>query len=246
MEQTPTAGTNRGERRRQRRIWVPGIALLRSGGQPPSVWRVHNLSAGGAALIGDGALVSGALSLTLHVAGFEPLEVSAKVLRRQLVTRGGRCGVRFVNVTEPQRRVLAEILAVEHAPAAVRRRALVVAPSSARGPHLAAELAAIGFAVRHETSPGQAAAWLQRESADVLLVDESAVEADRWSLLQFAHDTAPEMRRLVLAADVRGFRLYFAMKAGLVDALVDPSTGGDELARQILAGTTKSPSRRSA
>ncbi len=246
MEHTPAVGTQSSERRRQRRIWVPGVAVLRSGAQPPTIWRVSNLSAGGAGLLGNGALLSGPLSLTLYVAGFEPVELSAKVLRRQLVTRGGRCAVRFTSLTEAQRQVLADVLAADHTPKLLANRALVVTPHATRSPRLEAELTAIGFSIRHETSPGQAAAWLQREGAEVLLVDESVVEADRWSLLQFALDTAPEIRRLVLAEDVRGFRLYFAIKAGLVDGLVSPTMDGHHLARQVLAGTTRAPSRRQA
>jgi hypothetical protein len=95
-------------------------------------------------------------------------------------------------------------------------------------------VAALGFTVRSETSTGQAAAWLQRESADFLLVEHRVVESDRLGLLQFARDTVPDMRRFVLAPDVRGFRLYFALKAGLVDGLVEPATPRHVLARQLL------------
>ena len=42
------------------------------------------------------------------------------------------------------------------------------------------------------------------------------------------------MRRFVLAPDVRGFRLYFAMKAGLVDGLVEPAMPRHILARHLL------------
>ena len=42
------------------------------------------------------------------------------------------------------------------------------------------------------------------------------------------------MRRFVLAPDVRGFRLYFAMKAGLVDGLVEPAMPRHTLARHLL------------
>lgn len=222
------------ERRRAPRVWVAGVAVLRSGAQPPSVWRVTNLSSGGAALVGDGLLLSGRMSISLHVAGFPDLELEASLVRRQLSTRAGRCAVRFVDLTEAQQRALREILGGDHTPAAERRRALLVHGDDKRVTALAVELAALGFFVRNETSPGQAAAWLQRENAEVLLVDRRVVETDRWSLLQFARDTAPEMRRFVLAEDVRGFRLYFALKAGLVDGLVEPAMPRDKLARHLL------------
>jgi hypothetical protein len=225
--------THSSERRRAPRVWVAGVGVLRSGTQPPSVWRVSDLSAGGAALVGDAPLVAGRHALRLHVAGFASLDLDVKVLRRQLLTRGGRCGVMFQDVTEAQEQTLRAMAAADHASSIATRRALVVAPNGARARALTSELLPMGFDVRQEVSPGQAGAWLQREETEVLLVDESVVEADRWSLLQFARDTAPEIRRLVIASDVRGFRLYYAIKAGLVDALVEPTMAGDVLARQL-------------
>jgi hypothetical protein len=233
MDETALAGTESSERRRATRVPVAGIALLRSGAQPPSVWRLSNLSVGGAGLVGDAMLAPGRHAICLHVAGFPALELEVKVLRRQVLTRGGRCAVRFVDVTEPQKRTLRDILAADNGPTLVRRRALVVTPEPARARALARELALLGYAVRQEASPGQAGAWLEREDTEVVLVDESVVEADRWSLLQYVRDTAPEIRRLVIASDVRGFRLYYAIKAGLVEGLVEPTTSGDALARHL-------------
>ena len=213
---------------------MPGIAVLRSGAQPPSVWRVANLSTGGASLVGGGAVLLDRVSLDLHVAGFPDLELEARLVRRQLATRKGRCALKFIDPSEEQRRILREMLGSDHVPAPARRRALLVHAEEARIPPLAVDVAALGFSVRSETSTGQAAAWLQRESADLLLVEHRIVETDRMGLLQFARDTVPEMRRFVLAPDVRGFRLYFAIKAGLVDGLVESAMPRELLARQLL------------
>jgi hypothetical protein len=228
---------------------VAGVAVLRGGGQAPSVWRVTNLSAGGAALQGDVALFPGPLALTLHVAGFAALELQAKVLRRQLVTRGGRCAVEFVALSDLQRQTLVDITSADQAPLPERRRALIVGLEGDRARALAKEVAALGFEVRCELLPEQAAAWLQREDTELLLVNESVIAADRWSLLQFAYDTEPEMRRFVLANDVRGFRLYYAIKAGLVDGLLEQPLPEGALARRLL-GSVKveatAPRRSSA
>ena len=240
-----TAETQSSERRRAPRVWVPGVAVLSSGTQPPSVWRVSNLSAGGVGLVGDGRLETGRHALALHVAGFEPLDLEVKVLRRQLLTRGGRCGVRFVDVNESQARLLQEMAAAEHRALAAGPRALVVAPDEDRAKGLSTELALLGFAVRVEASPGQAGAWLQREDTELVLVDESVVAADRWSLLQFVRDTAPEVRRLVIASDVRGFRLYYSIKAGLVDGLIEPTMSADEIARHLTGAPAETVPRRS-
>jgi hypothetical protein len=231
------------ERRRQRRIWVPGIAVVRAGGQPSAAWRIVNLSLGGASLEGDGALPTTPFHLGLYVAGCEPVDVNARILRKQVVTRAGRCAVRFSDLTDTQRRALEEVLAVDHAPSMTRRRALVVDREGGHAGALVPELAAMGFTVRAETSSEHAAAWLQKESADVLLAGENIIEINRWSLLQFVRDTAPETRRLVVADAVRGFGLYYAMKAGLVEGLIDPQLPADTLARHLLGGP---PARRRA
>ncbi|HVU51045.1 MAG TPA: PilZ domain-containing protein [Polyangia bacterium] len=244
VESVESTETQSSERRRAPRAWVPGLAVLTSGTQPPSVWRVSNLSAGGVGLVGDGRLETGRHALALHVAGFAPLALEVNVLRRQLLTRGGRCGVKFVGVGDAQRRALLEMAAADHTPPPARPRALVVAPDEARGTSLRRELALLGFEVRGETSPGQGGAWLQREETDALFVDESAVEADRWSLLQFVRDTAPEIRRLVIASDVRGFRLYYAIKAGLVDTLVEPTIAAEDLARHLAGAPVAVAARR--
>jgi ActR/RegA family two-component response regulator len=242
MDQTHEPEAQGRERRRERRAWVAGIAVVHGGGQTPSVWRVENLSLGGASLVGDGALPAARLSLELHVAGFPGVAVQAKVLRRQLVTRAGRSAVKFVDASEVQRQALREILAAEHTPAIVRRGALVVDGDGARAPGLSSELTSLGFSVHRETSPEQAAAWLQRETPEILLLDASVIQAHRWSLLQFVRDTAPEVRRFVLAGDVLGFRLYYAIKAGLVDGLVEPKMAGEALARRLL-GAAPAPGR---
>jgi PleD family two-component response regulator len=222
------------ERRRQRRVRVAGVAVVRGGAQPPAVWRVADLSLGGASLVGDGALPADRFLFGLHVAGFEAVELEARVLRKQLVTRAGRCAVKFVGVSEVQTEMLREIVGADHGPSLVKRRALIVEGQERQAAALSGELASMGFTIRRVASPEQAAAWLQKENTDVLVVGERVVETNRWGLLQFVRDTAPEIRRLVLVDDVPGFRLYYAMKAGLVEGLIEPKMPRDTLARYLL------------
>ena len=88
MEQAHGSSVQTVERRRARRVWVAGVAVLRGGAQPPSVWRVGNLSLGGASLFGEGAL-TGRLAMSLHVAGFPDMELTATLVRRQLRPAAG-------------------------------------------------------------------------------------------------------------------------------------------------------------
>jgi hypothetical protein len=237
-------GAKGGERREERRVPVSGVALLQGGGQAPAVWRLTNLSQGGAALIGDGTLPSAQFALGLHVAGFAAVDLEAKVLRRQLVVRDGKCAVRFVGVGEAQKQALRDILAADHSAAIGGRRALIVDRDDVKTPGLSSELVALGFNVRRESAPEKAAAWLQREETEVVLVGERIVAGHRWNLLEFIRDTAPEIRRFVLASDVRGFRLYYAIKAGLVEGLIPPDLAGEALARYLL-GAVAPPTGRS-
>lgn len=221
------------ERRQAARVPVAAIAVMHSATQPPSIWRVTNLSLGGVGLVGNAALVAGRHRVTLHVAGFPALDLHIAVLRSQLVSHGRRCGARFVDLTRDQREALAAITAADHGPVQIARRVQVVVPSGGRAQHLCTELGRLGYSARHEVSSGQALAWLQREESEALIVDETVLAADRWSLLQFVRDTAPDVRRFVIASDVRGFRLYYAIKAGMVEALIEPSAAGDSLARHF-------------
>jgi ActR/RegA family two-component response regulator len=237
LDETAAPVAQTSERRRAVRAQVAGIAVMQSGAQAPSVWRVSNLSLGGAGLVGDGTLAPGRHLLCLHVAGFPALDLQAKVLRRQVMTRGGRCAVKFLDVTGSQAEALQAMMAADHTAAPLARRALVVTADDVRARALTRELGHLGFSVRREKSAGQAVAWMQREETEALLVDESVVGMDRWNVLQFVHDTAPETRRLVIANDVRGFRLYYAIKAGLVEGLIEPSaaSAGEALARHLSA-----------
>ncbi len=226
-----------GERRQSVRVPAAAVAVVHSATQPPSIWRVSNVSTGGLGLVGDARLMTGRHRLTLHVAGFPALDLQATVVRYQLATTGKRCAVRFAGVTPAQRDALAAMVAADHSPVLGPHRALVAVPEGQRARHLCGELGRLGYSTRHEVSAGQALAWLQREETEALFVDESVIEADRSNLLQFVRDTTPDVRRFVVASDVRGFRLYYAMKAGVVEALVEPLTAADALARHLASAS---------
>ena len=150
----------------ERRATALGLADCESLGR-------RGVAGGGGAVLLDGA------SMDLHVAGFPDLALETRLVRRQLATRARRCALRFVDTSDEQRRILGEMLGADHAAAPARRRALLVHVDQAHIPALATDVAALGFSVRSETSTGQAAAWLQRESADLLLVEHRVVETDR-------------------------------------------------------------------
>src|SRR5262245_34029439 len=83
-------------RRRHRRSYVPGVAVVSAEDGSVAVSCVRDISLGGACLTGNTVLVAGKRSnLTLYLAGAAPLEVSAKVIRRQLATRRGQCAIAF-------------------------------------------------------------------------------------------------------------------------------------------------------
>src|SRR4051794_41980126 len=104
MGETSSSSLLAAERRRAQRAWVPGIAVLRSGAQPPSVWRVANLSTGGVSLVGGGAVLLDRVSMDLHVAGFPNLELETRLVRRELATQNRRRAPRFIGGPQGQRR----------------------------------------------------------------------------------------------------------------------------------------------
>ena len=223
------------ERRRARRVWVAGVAVLRGGAQPPSVWRVGNLSLGGASLLGEGAL-AGRLAMSLHVAGFPDMELTATLVRRQLSTRAGRCAVRFVDVSDGQRQLLRDILAADHSPAHSRRARCWSSRTTSAVPRSPPSSPRSGSRCATRPLPDRRRPGCSGRARRCCWWTVASWRWIGWSLLQFARDTAPEMRRFVLAEDVRGFRLYFALKAGLVDGLVEPQMPRDTLARHLLGG----------
>jgi hypothetical protein len=223
-----------GNRRQHRRGRVPAVAVLPAPDKSVAVWFVRDLSIGGASIMGDSMLISGQrFALKLYLAGHEPLELAARVLRRQLAFRRGQCAVVFENVTAEQSAVLTAAIEAWKDPAAmpVPPDTLVASPSDVHGP-LMRELAAIGRSALQVPSPFAAAAWLHR-GAVAVLVEQNLIEVGGWNFMNFVRDTWPQIKRLVIAKDIHGFRLNLALRSGLVDAVVEKPFRAAQLAAKL-------------
>lgn len=238
-----------GNRRKHRRSQVPAVAVIPAEGGSVAVWHVRDVSLGGACIVGDAMLLSGQrLSLSLYLAGGPPLELSAKVVRRQLATRRGQCAITFEDLHPAQIATLAQAIEAWSDPARAPESpdTLVVASASPRLlPPLMRELRALGRTPRQVASSFEAAAWLQRDSAAVL-VEQDMIEVGGWNFMHFVRDTWPDVRRLVIAKDIHSFRLNLALRCGLVDAVVDKPFRAAALAAKLEAGHEARGARRKA
>jgi hypothetical protein len=209
-------------RRTHERVEVPAVASAGVAGAPLSVWAVRDLSSGGASMRGGPALTPGTRhAITFHVADGS-FTVSARVLRRQVNAPAGQFAVLFEKVDAEQAAAIARALATGRGPARATHIVVASRPSRARS-SLARELQALGHEPAIVESPLGAAALLQaRASNAVLLIEDKLIEVDGWSCAEFIRDCRPQVRRLAIASKVHSFRLNLALRAGLVDAAVEP------------------------
>lgn len=214
-----------------------------------SVWSVQNLSLGGASLVGDAPLTPGErVRLSLCLPGWEPISVTALVLRRQLATRA-RCALAFAPLEEATSRTLAAALEAWSGAQAGRGEPgrpfeglvrctdlLVIADEVAAAAALGSAVTALGRTPFRVTSALEAAACLAGAPALAsVLVHEDLLQHGGWALLPFVRDTRPNVRRLVVPAEVSSFRLNLTLRTGLVDAVVEPPFDAGALARKLVA-----------
>ena len=103
-----------GERRQDRRVPVPAVAVVGGGsGKHLGIYDVSDLSCGGASLFGEGVLAPGELvELSVQLPAIPVLRLRGIVLRRQVTgPRGRRCALRFERLTPDEVTALQEALA---------------------------------------------------------------------------------------------------------------------------------------
>lgn len=225
-------------RRRHSRTQAPAIAsVVRSDGTT-AVWRVRDLSLGGASLIGDAPLAPGErVELTFHLPGRAPVALATRVVRRQLATRA-RTAVAFDAVDGGVAATLEQVVAAGAARTPETSvTELVVGRGSAGAAVLERELATAGRAVRRVESPLDAAAWLELSTPPTtLLVEEDALVFRGWKLLPHAKDTHPLVRRVVIGNAIQSFRLNLAIRSGLVDGVLEHGCAPEDAARRLGLG----------
>jgi CheY-like chemotaxis protein len=210
-----------GERRRDRRLVIPAVAAITSGGKHLGIFAVADLSVGGALLVGDELAIPGqSIDVHLQLPGHPLLEMKAKVLRRQV---GGRkCAIKF----EPLDAATAAAFAAARAqPCAVPPSAsvLVVWNRPGAATTLPRDLASQGVEPLVVSRPLEAAAWLRAGGKQIscVLIDYLLAGSNTWDFLQHLRECHPDAKRILLVDGIGNFRLNLLLASGLADAVLE-------------------------
>ncbi len=189
-------------------------------------------------MIGEGMLLSGQrIPMRLFLAGTPPLDVNTRVLRHQLGTRKAECVVIFQDLSPAHNAIIDAAVEAGRVSgsALLAPDAFVVAADPQSVTPLLRQLTALGHTPQYVPSPMAAAAWLHERTVAVL-ADQDLVEIEGWNFLQFVRDAWPHIRRVVIAKEIHSFRLNLALRAGLVDAVIQKPFRAAALASKLGAG----------
>ncbi len=224
------------ERRRDRRLLLPAVAVVSRQGKHLGLFDVADLSRGGASLIGEGVLAPGeVVDLSIQLPAQPLLRLRGAVLRRQATgPRGRRCAVRFDGMTEADTAALAAVLALT-APNPGEAVVLVVWNRSNGSGTLARELAAAGSPPLFASSPLEAAAWLRVGGTRLaaVMVDYLVAGSGGWDFLQYLREYHAGLKRVLLVDGVGNFRLNLLLSSGLADAAIEKPWTASALARKL-------------
>jgi CheY-like chemotaxis protein len=181
---------------------------------------VQDLSVTGACLVGHLDADDGArLTLLMHFGRRPPFSVTATIVRHDDsgLTKA-RTAIAFVGLTAQQEDVVQEAIAatLERERARLAANVLVLAPEGQGRALLEDDLRAIGHEPVGISTPLEAVAWLDRPGTriGIVLVDVSAGAAHGLDVLDFLGEHHPRIRRVVIADEVRPFRLDLALRSG--------------------------------
>jgi CheY-like chemotaxis protein len=224
------------ERRRDRRLALPGVAAVKSGAKFLGLFTVADLSAGGMSLIGEALVLPQQLiEIEVQLPGRAPLVLTGKVLRRGVSgARGRRCAIRFVGLGPQAVAGLTEVLA---APAIQPSLAslLVVWNRASGRPALERDLADLTPPPLFAASALEAAAWLRVPGGllEAVLVDYLMAGSEGWDFLQHLREHHPQQKRILLVDGVGNFRLNLLLSSGLADAALEKPWTAAAMARKL-------------
>lgn len=224
------------DRRRDRRLVLPGVAAVRAGEKFLGLFTVADLSAGGMALVGEALLLPQQLiEIDVQLPARAPLTLTGKVLRRGVSgARGRRCAIRFVGLSAATCAVLAEALEAAATPPSPATVLVVWNRASGRSA-LERDLAEVSPAPLFATSPLEAAAWLRVPGGQLqaVLVDYLLAGSDGWDFLQHLREHHPQQKRILLVDGVGNFRLNLLLSSGLADAALEKPWTAAALAKKL-------------
>jgi CheY-like chemotaxis protein len=228
--------TEGAERRRHRRMALPGVAAVRGAGKFLGLFTIADLSAGGIALVGEALLLpQQIIDIEVQLPARPPLPLKGKVLRRGVSgARGRRCAIRLCDLTPAASTALAEVL-VAPSIQPVTATLLVVRDRPSGRPALERELVDLTPVPLFASSPLEAAAWLRVPGGrlEAVLVDYMVAGADGWDFLQHLREHHPQQKRILLVDGVGNFRLNLLLSSGLADAALEKPWTAAALAKKL-------------
>jgi CheY-like chemotaxis protein len=215
----PAPPPHNDNRRRYSRRELIATALVFSPQRMHGSFLVQDLSAGGACLIGHLEVPLGArLTLLLQFPGKAPFPVAATVVRHDGPPARARTAVTFSDLTAEHEDAIQETIkdALERERARLAATVLVLAPEGDNRDALEDDLRALGVEPVGVSTPLEALAWLERPGARIAtaLVDVSPGASTGLDVLEFLGEHHPDIHRVVMADEVRPFRLDLALRSG--------------------------------
>jgi CheY-like chemotaxis protein len=208
------------ENRRHARSEVVATAVVFAAGHMHGTFLVQDLSVGGACLMGHFTSAPGKrLHLLLQFPGKPPFSVAAEVVRHDTLgpTRE-RTAVTFIGLHAEQEDAIQEaiVAALERERARLLATVLVISADDLSRGALEEDLHALGVEAVTVSTPLEALAWLERPGACIatVVVDVSPGAAQGLDVLDFVGENHPDIRRVVMADEVRPFRLDLALRSG--------------------------------
>jgi CheY-like chemotaxis protein len=214
------SGSPQPELRRHTRSEVVATAVVFSEGQLHGNFLVQDLSVGGACLMGHFSTPPGRrLTLMLQFRGKPAFSVVAVVVRHDnLGPTRQRTAVRFIELDAEQEDTIQEALVatLERERARLLATVLVISADDESRDALEHDLHELGVQAVTVATPLEALAWLERPNARIttVVVDVSPGAAQGLDVLDFVGENHPRLQRVVMADEVRPFRLDLALRSG--------------------------------
>ncbi len=208
------------DRRRYPRSEVVATAVVFSEDRLHGTYLVRDLSAGGACLVGDMAAPGGErVTVLLQFPGKTPFSLQARTVRNDDHHRkSARTAISFIDLSAEDEDSIHEAIMNALERENTRRSAtiLVVDHDASCREALERDLRALGHQAVGVATPLEALAWLDRPDARIatVVVDLSPGPSQGLDVLEFLGAHHPNIQRVVMADELRPFRLDLALRSG--------------------------------
>lgn len=207
------------DRRKQPRVSVPATLTLARGPGYIGTYHLHDVSQGGARVMGRPQVVLGEeVDVLLHLPGREGLALTAKVVHLILPPKGAPAvGLRFEHTSEKsEESLLQAIMEVLAQMEQNQDRVALVADDSDDVRHsLMRELEILGWQVVEASCLEQAKAVLKSSNSQIqlALVDLYLGNDDPLALMTHLRQSFPEVRRILISGQTRTGELHLIASA---------------------------------